>query len=212
VVRRPEGKKVVGLKWVYKVKHAADGIMDKYKACFVAKGFSHREGVEYEETFALVARYSSIMIVISLIVEMGYRVHQMDVKTAFLNGVVEEEVYVELPEGFDVGDRETHVCRLRRALYGLKQAPRAWYLRIDNYLIEMGYQWSEADPNLYFLRGETPLTLVLYIEDLFLTRDEQLIADCKTNLAVEFEMKDLGLMHYFLSLEGWKQDGRFFSG
>jgi hypothetical protein len=136
----------------------------------------------------------------------------MDVKTAFLNGVVEEEVYVEQPEGFEVGSRETHVCRLRRVLYGLKQAPWAWSSRIDSYLREMGFQWSEADPNLYFLAGEVPLILVLYVDDLFLTGDEQLIADCKANLVAEFEMKDLGLMHYFFGLEVWQQDGRFFLG
>ena len=91
-----------------------------------------------------------------------------------------------------------HVSRLHRALYRLKQAPRAWYSRIDNYLQEMGFQQSEADHNLYFLTGEVPLILVLYVDDLFLTRDERLIGDCKSNLAVEFEMKDFGLIHYFL--------------
>jgi hypothetical protein len=136
----------------------------------------------------------------------------MDVKTTFLNGVVEEEVYVEQPKGFEVGSRETHVCRLRRALYVLKQAPWAWYSRIDNYLREMGFQRSEADSNLYFLAGEKPLILVLYVDDLFLTRDEQLIADCKVNLAAEFEMKDIGLMHYFLGLEVWQMDGHFSLG
>jgi hypothetical protein len=211
VVPRPEGKKVVGSKWIYKVKHAADGSVDKYKERFAAKGFSQREGVDYEETFASVARYSSIRIVFSLAAEMGWHVHQMDVKIAFLNGVV-EEVYVEQPEGFEVGDRETHVYRLRRALYGFKQAPRAWYSRIDNYLREMGFQRSEADPNLYFLAGEVPLILVLYVDDLFLTGDEQLIADYKANLAAKFEMKYLGLMHYFLGLEVWQTDGRFFLG
>jgi hypothetical protein len=95
VVLRPEDKKVVGSKWIYKVKHAVDGSVDKYKARFVAKGFSQREGVDYEETFAPVARYSSIRAIISLATKKGWSVHQMDVKTAFLNGVVEEEVYVE---------------------------------------------------------------------------------------------------------------------
>jgi hypothetical protein len=127
----------------------------------------------------------------------------MSVKTAFLNGVVEEEVYVEQLEEFQVDNKETHVCRLKRALYGLKQAPQVWYSRIDSYLREMGFQWSEANPNLYFLTGEAPLILVLYVDDLFLTGDEQLIADCKKNLVAEFEMKDLGLMHYFLGLEVW---------
>jgi hypothetical protein len=105
-----------------------------------------------------------------------------------------------------------HVCKLRRALYGLKQAPRAWYSRIDSYLREMGFQRSVADPNLYFLARKNPLILVLYVDDLFLTGDEQLIADCKVNLVAEFEMKDLGLMHYFLGLEAWQMDGRFFLG
>jgi hypothetical protein len=148
-----------------------------------------------------VARYSSIRAVVSLTIEKGCLIHQMDVKTSFLNEVVEEEVCIEQPEGFEVGSRETHVCRLRKALYGLKQAPQAWYSRIDNYLREMGFQQSEVDSNLYFLAGEVPLILVLYVDDLFLTGDEQLIADCKANLAAEFEMKYLGFMHYFLGLE-----------
>ena len=127
----------------------------------------------------------------------------MDVNTSFLNIVIEEEVYIEHPEGFDVENREMHVCRLHRALYGLMQAPRAWYSRIDNYLREMGFQRSEVDHNLYFLTSEVPLILVLYVDDLFLIGDERLIGDCKSNLVVEFEMKDLGLMHYFLGLEVW---------
>jgi hypothetical protein len=130
-----------------------------------------------------VARYSSIRAIISLAIEKGWRVHQMDMKTTFLNGVVEEELYVEQLEGFEVGSREKHVCRLRRVFYRLKHAPRAWYSRIENYLREMGFQRSEADQNLYFLAGKEPLILVLYVDDLFLTRDEQLIADCKVNLA-----------------------------
>ena len=134
VVPRPQGKKVVGSRWIYKVKHAANESVEKYKARFVAKGFSQKEGIDYEETFAPVVRYSSIQTIISLAVEMCRRVHQMDIKTAFLNEVIEEEVYIEQLEGFDVENRETHVCRLHRALYGLKQAPRAWYSRIDSYL------------------------------------------------------------------------------
>ena len=90
---KPQGKKVVGSRWIYKVKHATDGSVEKYKARFVGKGFSQKEGIDYEETFALVARYSSIRTIISLAAEMGWCVHQMDVKTAFLIGVIEEEVY-----------------------------------------------------------------------------------------------------------------------
>ena len=120
---RPEGKKVAGSRWIYKVTHATDESVEKYKARFVAKGFSQKEGIDYEDTFAPVSRHSSIRTIISLATEMGWRVHQMDVKTAFLNGVIEEEVYIEQLEGFDVENREMHVCRLHQALYELRQAP-----------------------------------------------------------------------------------------
>jgi hypothetical protein len=151
--------------------------------------------------------------VISIAAELGWQIHQMDVKTVFLNGVIEEEIYIEQPEGFEVHDRASHVCRLKRVLYGLKQAPRAWYSRIDSYLLGMGFTKSEADSNLYYiLVGGEPLILVLYVDDLFMTGSEKLIADCKRDLVVEFEMKDLGLMHYFLGLEVWQTDGQIFLG
>ena len=120
---RPKGKKVVGSRWIYKVKNVVDRSVDKYKARFVAKGFSHKEGIDYEETFTPVARYSSIRTIISLAVEMGWHVHQMDVNTGYLNRVIEEEVYIEKPKDFDVENRETHVCRLHRTLYELKNVP-----------------------------------------------------------------------------------------
>eukprot|EP00253_Pinus_taeda_P031227 PITA_31227 len=135
----------------------------------------------------------------------------MDVKIAFLNGVIEEEVYIEQPEGFEVFSSESHVCRLKRALYGLKQAPRAWYLRIDNYFTGLGFSKSEADPNLYQIVVEGKLLIiVLYVDDLILTGDELLILSCKDDLAKEFEMKDLGLLHYFLGLEIWQRNGGLF--
>jgi hypothetical protein len=128
----------------------------------------------------------------------------MDVKTAFLNGNIEEEVYLEQPKGFEVQDRASHVCRLKKALYGLKQAPRAWYSRIDCYLQSIGFIKSDADSNLYLLIKEGDILIpVLYVDDLFLTGAKTLIAACKQDLAKEFEMKDLGLMHYFLGLEIW---------
>ena len=150
VVPRPKGKSVVTSKWIYKIKHAAYGSIEKYKARFVARGFSQKEGIDYEETFASVARYTSIRSVLSLAAVMKWKIHQMDVKTAFLNGVVEEEVYVEQPLGFETHDRESHVCRLKKALYGLKQEPRTWYGRIDNFLSSLGFTNSKADSNLYY--------------------------------------------------------------
>eukprot|EP00253_Pinus_taeda_P024839 PITA_24839 len=135
----------------------------------------------------------------------------MDIKTAFLHGSIKEEVYVEQPEGFKIHDLKSHVCRLKKSLYGLKQAPRAWYEKIDSYLMKLGFTRSEADPNLYFkVEDDKPLILVLYIDDLFLIGADPLIHKCKRELASEFEMKDLGLMHYFLGLEVWQNPGEIF--
>ena len=130
----------------------------------------------------------------------------MDVKTTFLNRVIEKGVYVEQPQGFETHDRDTHVCRLKKALYGLKQAPRAWYGRIDNFLMSLGFTKSSADPNLYFkVEDDGPVILLLYVDDLFLTGVEKLIIECKRKLTAEFKMKELGLMHYFLGLEVWQR-------
>jgi hypothetical protein len=142
----------------------------------------------------------------SLVASMGWSLHQMDVKTAFLNGAIEEEVYIEQPQGFEVHSRDTHVCRLKKSLYGLKQAPRAWYARIDSYLIRLGFSKSHANPNLYYkVVNNAPVILLLYVDDLFLTGEESLITQCKKELASEFDMKDLGLMHYYLGLEVWQK-------
>jgi hypothetical protein len=116
----------------------------------VAHGFSQKEGIDYEETFAPVAKYTSIITIIALATKMKWKLHRMDVKTAFLNGVIEEEVYIKQPQGFDVEDGKTHVCRLKKALYRLKQAPRAWYGRIDSFLMSLGFTKSKVDSNLYF--------------------------------------------------------------
>ena len=148
VVPNLEGKSVVTSKWIYKIKHAADGSIEKYKARFVACGFSQKEGINYEETFTLVARYTSIRAIMALAAKLGWKLHQMDVKTAFLNGVVEEEVYVEQPLGFETHDLQSHVCKLKKALYGLKQAPKTWYGRIDSFLMSLDFTKSKVDFNL----------------------------------------------------------------
>eukprot|EP00253_Pinus_taeda_P002070 PITA_02070 len=185
VVPRPYDRLVVGSRWIYKVKYVADGSMEKYKARFMANGYAHKEGIEYEETFTPVARYTFVRIVISLAAQKGWKIHQMDVKTTFLNEVIEEEVYIEQPEGFETHEKKSH---------------------------KMGFVKSDADPNLYQLVVENePLILVLYVADLFLTGSSRLIKDCK-NLATEFNMKDLGKMHYFMGLEVWQLKGEIFLG
>jgi hypothetical protein len=189
IVPRPKEKSVVTSKWVYKIKHAADGSMDKYKARFVARGFSQKEGEDYDEIFSPVVRYTSIRAIISLVASMGWNLHQMDVKTTFLNGVI-VEVYIEQPQGFEVHSRDTHVFRLKKSLYGLKQAPRAWYTRMDIYLTRLGFSESHADPSLYYkVVDKAPVILLLYVDDLFITGEESLIIQCKKELASEFDMK-----------------------
>jgi hypothetical protein len=137
----------------------------------------------------------------------------MDVKTAFLDGAIEEEVYIEQPQGFEVHSRDTHVCKLKKVLYGLKQAPRAWYAKMDSYLMRLGFSKSHADPNLYYkVVDNAPVILLLYVDDLFITGEKSLIIQCKKELASEFDMKDLGLMHYYLGLEVWQKRGEVFLG
>jgi hypothetical protein len=126
IVPRPEGKFVVTSKWIYKIKHASHGSVEKYKARFVAIGFSQVEGIDYEDTFAHVSQNTFIRTIISLAASIGLKLHQMDVKTSFLNGEIEEEVDIEQPDGFMIHEHQSHVCRLKKSLYGLKQAPRAW--------------------------------------------------------------------------------------
>jgi hypothetical protein len=211
IVLRPKDKSVVSSKWIYKIKHASSGSVEKFKERFVARGITQKEGIDYEETFAPVARYTSIRTIIALASVLGWKLHQMDVKTTFLNGNIEQEVFVEQPDGFVLHNKGSHVCKLRKALYGLKQAHRVWYDRIDGFLKSPGFQKSDADANLYFkVRGNQPVILILYVDDLFLTRDEELIAWCKRELTSEFEMKDLGLTHYFLGLEVWQRQGKIF--
>ena len=130
----------------------------------------------------------------------------MDVNKFFLNGDIEKEVYIEKPDGFMIHENESHVCKLKKSLYGLKQAPCAWYEKIYGYLMILGFNKSVVDPILYYnIINCESLILVLYIDDLFLTDTESLIVECKYVLASKFEMKDLGMMHYFLGLEVWQR-------
>jgi hypothetical protein len=180
IVPRPKSKDVVSYRWLFKIKHVADGSIEKYKARFVARGFSQKEGIDYEETFTPMAKYTSIRTIKSLAAKMKWKLHQMDVKTTFLNGVIEEEVYIEKPQGFEVEDRRSHVYRLKKDLYGLNQAPRAWYGCIDSFLTSLGFTKSKSDSNLFFkIMDNEPVILLLYVDDLFLTGEEKFIVECK---------------------------------
>ena len=137
LVSLPKGRKVVWCKCVYRTKFAADGSVDKHKARLVAKGFSQVPGIDYTETFAPVTKMNSIRLTLAIATAHGCVVHQMDVKSAFLNGDLHEEIYMEQPQGF-VQD-STMVCRLKKSIYGLKQAPRAWYAKMDSFLFINDY-------------------------------------------------------------------------
>eukprot|EP00253_Pinus_taeda_P023607 PITA_23607 len=151
VVPRPQDRSMVGSRWKYKIKYALDDSVEKYKARFVAKGYAQKEGIDYKETFALVARYTSIRTVISLAAQMGWEIHQMDIKTTFLNGVIEEEVYIEQPKGFETHEKKSHVCRLKKALYRLKQAPRRWLIEDCKKNLATKFDMKDLGQMDYFL-------------------------------------------------------------
>ena len=179
LVSRPENKKVIGVKWVYRTKYNTDGSLNKHKARLVVKGYSQQYGVDFLETFAPVARLDTIKLLFALAAQKQWRVHQLDVKSAFLNGFLKEEIFIEQPEGFEVAGHEDKVYKLRKALYGLKQAPRAWYDRVDAYLTKLGFVKSLSEPTLYVKSSEheTLLIVSLYVDDLLVTRSKVEIID-----------------------------------
>ena len=130
----------VGCKWVFTVKCRADGSVERYKASLVAKGFTQTHGIDYQETFAPVAKVNSIHVLLSLAVNSNWPLHQLDIKNAFLNGDLEEEVFMELPPGFGGNFDKKKVCRLKKSLYGLKQSPRAWFERFGKTVKGFGIQ------------------------------------------------------------------------
>ena len=137
LVNLPPRRKLVQCKWAYKTKFAANGSPMKYKAILVAKGYSQVHGIDYNETFSLVAKMDSIRLALAIAASRQWEVHHMDVKCAFLNGYLTEEIYMQQPQGFDTNP--SLVCNLRKSLYGLKQAPRAWYAKIDSFLLSLNF-------------------------------------------------------------------------
>jgi hypothetical protein len=139
LVDRPKDRKIIGVKWVFRTKLNADGSINKHKARLVVKGYAQVFGVDYSDTFAPVARLDTIRLVLAIAAQNRWNVFQLDVKSAFLNGILQEEIYVEQPEGFMEQGEEEKVYLLKKALYGLKQAPRAWYSKIDEHLSSLGF-------------------------------------------------------------------------
>ena len=203
LVPLPPNKKAIGCRWIYKVKYNADGSVNRFKAWLVAKGYAQMHVIEYEETFAPVAKMTTVRTVIALAAAKGWHLHQMDVKNAFLQGELEEEVYMIQPPGFESRKHPHAVCRLKKPLYGLKQAPRAWHSKITQYLHQVGFRMSKSDTSLYIRNeSDSPIIIILYVDDLVIGgKDLAEINKVKTLLSGRFEMKDLHELHYFLGIE-----------
>jgi hypothetical protein len=170
LVDLPAGFKTIGLKWVYKVKRNEHGVIVKHKARLVAKGYVQRPGIDFEEVYAPVARLESVRLLLAVAAQEGWEVHHMDVKSAFLNGELKEEVYVTQTPGFVVKGAEKKVLRLRKAMYNLKQAPRAWNAKLDATMLVLGFQRSSSEHGVYTRSsGKSRLIVGVYVNDLIIT-------------------------------------------
>ena len=168
----PKGKQPVGCKWIFTIKYNADGSVNSYKARLVAKGFTQTYGIDHLETFALVTRLDTIRVLLSLAPNLDWPLHQLDVKNTFLNGDLEDEVYMEIPLGFETSN-VNKVCKLRKSLYGLKQSPRAWFDRFTKAVKKHGYSQGQADHTLFtkFSRNGKIAILIVYVDDIIVTGD-----------------------------------------
>jgi len=184
----PEGVKPIPVKWVYKIKKDAAGNIERYKARLVAKGFKQREGVDYNEVYAPVSKHTTLRALLAMV--------------AFLNGELEEDIYMVQPQGYEEGGPGI-ACHLKKALYGLKQAPRAWHTKLKMELENMSFQASETDPGLYIQRRkEINVYILVYVDDiLIVAKDLELVRDIKKTIMTTFNARDLGEAAYFL---GWE--------
>ncbi|KAM1038499.1 hypothetical protein FF1_033179 [Malus domestica] len=193
---------LVGCKWVFKVKHKPDGTIERYKARLVAKGFHQHEGLDFSKTFSLVAKPTTIRILLSIAVNYNWFVHQLDVSNAFLHGHLKEDVYMIQPLDFVDPSKPHHVCKLKKSLYGLKKAPQAWYEAFYNVIVSLGFSFSYVDISL-FIKRDTFITFILvYVHDIIITGSST--TKCQSiisKLQTMFHVKDLGDIHYFLGIE-----------
>uniref|UniRef100_A0A8D9B1F5 Copia protein n=1 Tax=Cacopsylla melanoneura TaxID=428564 RepID=A0A8D9B1F5_9HEMI len=202
LTENPGNKNVIKCKWVFQKKFNSEGNIEKFKARLVAKGFQQRRGIDYDEIFAPVAKLSTIRTVLAIANHKDLFLHQMDVKTAFLNGVLEEEIYMYQPEGYN-SVNSGMVCKLNKSLYGLKQSPRCWNKRFNDFMVTSGFERSKNDYCLYS-RFEEGLTfyVILYVDDLILCcNDLNKIQNMKNRLCKEFKMTDFGKLKFFLGIE-----------
>lgn len=200
LVPRTKGTSIVKCRWIFKKKLDANGNVDRYKARLVAKGFTQKKGIDFKETFSPVVRFETLRFLFATAAAQDWEIHQMDVKTAFLNGDLEETIYMEQPEGFT--QNPNLVCKLKKSLYGLKQSPRCWNAKFKEFIQKHGLNTSAADPCLFICRQNQMVAYIgLYVDDLLITGDLKLVLYLKTLLAKQFDMKDLGLVKHILGIE-----------
>nr|CAH66819.1 OSIGBa0093K19.6 [Oryza sativa] len=198
-----QGRNIIDCKWVYKVKRKAYGSLDRYKARLVAKGFKQRYGIDYEDTFSHVVKATTIRTILSIAVSRGWSFRQLDVQNAFLHGILEEEVHMKQPSGYENSKFPNHICKLDKALYGLKQAPRAWYSKLSTKLQALGFKPSMADTSLFFYsKGDVNVFVLIYVDDIIVASSTPSATSALLqDLTKEFALKDLGELHYFLGIE-----------
>ncbi|GJY05625.1 retrovirus-related pol polyprotein from transposon TNT 1-94, partial [Tanacetum coccineum] len=203
LVPRPDKVMVITLKWIYKVKLDELGGILKNKARLVARGYCQEEGIDFEESFDPVARLEAIRIFLAFVAHMNMVVYKMDVKTAFLNGNLREEVYVSQPNGFVDPDNPNHVYKLKKALYGLKQAPRAWYDMLSSFLISQDFSKGSVDPTLFICREGKELLLVqIYVDDIIFAASTPELSDIFAKITcLKFKMSMMGKISFFLGLQ-----------
>ena len=188
---------------MFKVKKDPSGQIIKHKARLVAKGYAQRQGIDFDKVFAPVARMETVRLLLAVAAQSGWQVHHMDVKSAFLNGDLIEEVYVQQPPGFIDDKHGGQVLRLRKALYGLRQAPRAWNAKLDDSLQSLGFERCPQEHALYRRGNDKSFLLVgVYVDDLVITgTDMDAITSFKQQMHQLFKMSDLGLLSYYLGIE-----------
>jgi hypothetical protein len=198
-VPRPK-QNVVGTKWVFRNKQDEHGVVTRNKARLVAKGYAQVAGLDFEETFAPVARLESIRILLSYAAHHSFRLFQMDIKSAFLNGPIKEEVYVEQPPDIEDDRYPVHVYKLSKALYGLKQAPRAWYECLGDFLIANAFKIGKADPTLFTKTCDGDLFVCqIYVDDIiFGSTNRKSCEEFSRVMTQKFEMSMMGKLTYFL--------------
>ncbi|KAH0685102.1 hypothetical protein KY289_022854 [Solanum tuberosum] len=195
LVKLPKGMRALKNKWVFKVKVEEHNLKPRYKARLVVKGFGQRKGIDFDEIFSPVVKMSSIRTVLGLAASLNLEIEQMDVKTTFLHGDLEEEIYMEQPEGFKVEGKENFVCKLKKSLYGLKQAPRQWYKKFESVMGEQGYKKTSSDHCVFVQKFSDNdfIILLLYVDDMLIVgKNTSKIDELKKELRKSFSMKDLG--------------------